>query len=92
MDIGQDQCLCWPTFLEPGGPLHDPCVTAWLLRPELFAGRAANVAVELQGSHSYGQTVGDFFGVTGRTPNATVLEKLNADGFFDLLWERLAAL
>ncbi len=77
---------------EPGGPLHDPCVIVWLLRPELFGTRPAHVAVEIQGSHSYGQTVGDFFGTTGRAPNATVLQKLDAPGFFDLLWERLAAL
>ena len=77
---------------EPGGPLHDPCVIAYLLRPDLFAGRPAQVAVELQGAHSYGQTVGDFFGTTGRPPNATVLNRLDAPGFFDLLWGRLAAL
>jgi purine nucleosidase len=77
---------------EPGGPLHDPCVIAWLLRPSLFQGRPAHVTVELQGSHSYGQTVGDFFGITGKPPNATVLHRLDAPGFFDLLWERLAAL
>ena len=23
-----------------GGPLHDPCVIAWLLKPELFSGPA----------------------------------------------------
>lgn len=77
---------------EPGGPLHDPCVIAWLLRPDLFGGRPAHVAVELQGSHSYGQTVGDFFGTTGKPPNATVLGRLDAPGFFDLLWDRLASL
>ena len=29
-----------------GGPLHDPCVIAWLLKPELFGGRMCNVAIE----------------------------------------------
>ncbi|WP_137179770.1 nucleoside hydrolase [Roseomonas sp. AR75] len=77
---------------EPGGPLHDPCVIAYLLRPDLFGGRPAHVAIELQGSLSYGQTVGDFHGVTGKAPNATVLQQLDAPGFFDLLWGRLAAL
>lgn len=77
---------------EPGGPLHDPTVIGFLLRPEIFTGRPAHVAVELQGSHSYGQTVGDFFGTTGRAPNALVVERLDAAAFFDLLWDRLAAL
>jgi purine nucleosidase len=77
---------------EPGGPLHDPCVIAYLLRPELFGGRAANVSVELAGGLTYGQTVGDFFGTTDRPVNATVLRTLDAPGFFALLWDRLAAL
>ncbi|MHA1189514.1 MAG: nucleoside hydrolase, partial [Alphaproteobacteria bacterium] len=29
-----------------GGPLHDPCVIAYLLAPDLFSGRTVNVAVE----------------------------------------------
>lgn len=77
---------------EPGGPLHDPTVIAYLLRPALFGTRPAHVSVELQGGLSYGQTVGDFHGLTGRAPNATVLWRLDAPAFFDLLWERLGAL
>jgi purine nucleosidase len=76
---------------EPGGPLHDPCVIAWLLQPGLFAGRAANVQVEFTPGLCYGQTVGDFFGATERPRNATVLWTLDAPGFFDLLWSRLAS-
>lgn len=75
----------------PGGPLHDPTVIAYLLRPELFGGRAAHVTVELQGAASFGQTVGHFFGTNGQPTNATVLNRLDAPGFFALLWERLAA-
>jgi purine nucleosidase len=75
---------------EPGGPLHDPTVIAYLLRPELFGGRPAHVAVELAGQHSFGQTVGDFFNTTGKPHNATVLNRLDAPGFFELLWDRLA--
>ena len=77
---------------EPGGPLHDPCVIGYLLQSDLFGGRPAHVSVELQGSLTYGQTVGDFFGTTGKPHNATVLQKLDAPGFFDLLWTRLAGL
>jgi len=77
---------------QAGGPLHDPCVIAWLLRPELFGTRVANVEVELSPGLSYGQTVADFWKVTDRPPNATVLWTLDAEGFFDLLWERIARL
>ncbi|MCC7428097.1 MAG: nucleoside hydrolase [Alphaproteobacteria bacterium] len=77
---------------EPGGPLHDPTVIGWVLRPDLFNSRPAHVGVELAGTRSYGQTVGDFFALTGRPPNAEVLARLDAEGFFALLWQRLAAL
>jgi purine nucleosidase len=77
---------------EPGGPLHDPCVIAYLLNPGLFGGRPANVSIELAGGLTYGQTVGDFFRTTDRPVNATVLRTLDAPGFFALLWDRLAAL
>lgn len=76
----------------PGGPLHDPCVIAFLLRPSLFGTRRANVQVELTPGLCYGQTVADFWRVTDREPNATVLWTLDADGFFDLLWRRIASL
>lgn len=73
-----------------GGPLHDPCVIARLLRPGLFAGRAVNVAVETASPLTLGMTVADWFGVTGRPVNATWLNRADADGVFDLLSERLA--
>ena len=73
-----------------GGPLHDPCVIAHLLRPGLFTGRAINVTVETAGPLTLGMTVADWFGVTGRPANAMWLNQADADGFFDLLFERLA--
>ena len=72
------------------GVMHDPCVIAYLLRPDLFTARVANVEIELSPGLSYGQTVADFWQVTDRKPNATVLTGLDAPGFFDLLWERLS--
>ena len=77
---------------EEGAPLHDPCTIAWLLRPDLFASRPVNVTVETQSDLTLGMTVMDWWGVTGRAPNATVLHEIDADGFFDLLTERLATL
>lgn len=75
-----------------GAPLHDPCVTAWLIRPELFSGRHINVEIETGSELTMGMTVADWWGVTDRAPNATFMGDVDADGFFALLTERLARL
>ena len=75
-----------------GGPLHDPCVIAWLLKPELFNGREVNVAIECESDLTMGATVIDWWKVTTRPPNATVIRSLDSDGFFALLTERIARL
>ncbi len=75
-----------------GGPLHDPCVMAWLLKPELFKSRDVNVEIECESDLTLGMTVIDWWGVSGRKPNATVCRGVDADGFFGLLTERLARL
>ena len=75
-----------------GGPLHDPCVIAYLLRPELFTGRHCNVEVEISSELTMGMTVVDWWGVTDRSKNAMVMRDIDADGFFTLLTDRLARL
>ena len=75
-----------------GAPLHDPCVTAYLIRPDLFIGRHINVEIETQSELTMGMTVADWWRVTDRTPNATFMGDIDADGFFALLTERLARL
>ncbi len=75
-----------------GGALHDPCVIAWLLRPELFSGREVNLRVECASPLVRGMTVADWWGVTGRPKSALVLTEIDDDGFFALLEERLARL
>ncbi|MCV3271912.1 nucleoside hydrolase [Roseobacter sinensis] len=75
-----------------GAPLHDPCVTAYLIRPELFSGRQINVEIETQSELTMGMTVADWWGVTDRPPNALFIQDIDADGFFGLLTERLARL
>ena len=75
-----------------GAPLHDPNVIAWLLRPELYAGRHINVAVETSSALTLGMTVADYWRVTKREPNVNYLRDVDAVGFFDLLTERLARL
>ena len=79
-------------YAAPGAPLHDPCTIAWLLRPELFAGKSCHVAVETEGRLCAGRTVVDWWPRTPKPANAFVVDRLDADGFFDLLTERLARL
>jgi purine nucleosidase len=75
-----------------GAPLHDPCVTAYLIKPEFFTGRHINVEIETSSDLTLGMTVADWWRVSGREPNATFMGDIDADGFFDLLTERLARL
>ncbi|MDQ2803407.1 MAG: nucleoside hydrolase, partial [Pseudomonadota bacterium] len=74
-----------------GAPLHDPCVIAWLIRPDLFALRPAHASVDLGPGASRGRTNIDRFCPPERA-NVAVLETLDADRFFGLLAERLARL
>ena len=75
-----------------GAPLHDPCVTAYLIAPDLFTGRHINVEIETTSELTMGMTVADWWRVTDRAPNATFMGDIDADGFFDLLTQRLARL
>lgn len=75
-----------------GGPLHDPCVIAWLLAPEIFAGRLVNVEIETESALTLGQTVTDWWGVTDRPRTVRFLREIDADAFFALLTERLGRL
>jgi inosine-uridine nucleoside N-ribohydrolase len=76
---------------RPDLPVYAGCARP-LLRPGLFTGQRINVAVETGSPLTLGMTVADRYGVTGRAPNAMWLDRADADGFFDLLFERLARL
>ena len=91
----------WTDFFErfdmakygsEGAPLHDPCVIAYLLQPDLFTGRHVNVEIETQGALTLGMTVADWWRVTGREANAMFLGGIDAEGFYRLLTARLARL
>jgi purine nucleosidase len=75
-----------------GAPLHDPCVIAYLIKPDLFEGRHINVTIETASELTMGMTVADYWGVTGRARNVTYLRSGLAEGFYQLLTERLARL
>ncbi len=91
----------WTDFFErfdrakygsEGAPLHDPCVIAWLLRPDLFEGRFINVEIETRSELTMGMTVADWWRVTPREANALFLREVDAEGFYSLLTERLSRL
>jgi purine nucleosidase len=73
-----------------GAPLHDPCTIAWLLAPELFDGKFCNLSVETRSELTMGHTAIDFWHVTDRPHNVNWVYSVDADGFYDLLTERLA--
>lgn len=73
-------------------PLHDPCVIAYLLRPDLFTGRPMRLAIETEGTLCLGRTVANGYPTPTAPANATVLETANADGIYALLTERLGKL
>ncbi len=73
-----------------GGPLHDPNVIAYLLKPELYSGRHINVEIETQSALTLGMTVADYWRVTEKPRNAVWVTDVDADGFFDLILKRFA--
>ena len=73
-------------------PIHDPCTIAWLLRPELFRAEPVPVAVETAGTHTLGATVVDWWGVTGKPPNAHWVTEVDGGAVLDLLIEGIGRL
>jgi purine nucleosidase len=76
-------------YSSQGTPLHDPCTVAYLLQPELFKTKLCNVSVETESELSIGHTAVDFWHVTDRPLNVNWAYDVDADGFYELLTERL---
>ncbi len=74
-------------FGFPAPAVHDPCAVAWLLDPGIVSTSRMNVTVDTRSELSYGRTVCDVYGTTGRPANAEVGVDLDADRF----WERMIA-
>ena len=77
---------------QPPMAMHDPCVIAYLLAPELCRCREAHVSVETGSALTMGMTVVERRNRGDRAPNARFIEAIDADGFFRLLAERIARL
>ncbi|NEQ54568.1 MAG: nucleoside hydrolase [Leptolyngbya sp. SIO3F4] len=74
----------------PGAPLHDPCVIAYLLRPELFTFRPSYTAIDTTSPDNLGRTVIDWWGRTGQPANTHVAESVDSKGIYTLLIEAFA--
>ncbi len=75
-----------------GPALHDPCVIAYLLRPDLFKLEYLHVDVDCALTPSFGRTVVDVYQVTKHQANTHVALEVDADAYFALIAERLAQL
>jgi len=77
-------------YSSQGTPLHDPCTVAYLLQPDLFKTKLCNVSVETESELTIGHTAVDFWHVTDKPRNVNWAFDVDADGFYDLLTDRLA--
>jgi purine nucleosidase len=75
-----------------GHALHDPCVIAWLLWPELFSGRDCHVEIETCGASTLGRSTIDWWDSLGRPANAHVIDRIDAGGLFERLTASLVRL
>src|SRR3954452_22891711 len=75
-----------------GSPIHDAVAVAQVARPELLELRELNVEIDCESTLCRGRTVVDVWRRSGREPNTNVAVGIHADGFVELLLERLAAL
>jgi purine nucleosidase len=80
------------TYGWDGAPIHDAVALAQAFRPDLVRTQHLNVEVETESELCRGRTVVDLWRRTDRPPNADVGVEIDADGFFELLLERIAAL
>jgi purine nucleosidase len=76
----------------PGGPVHDASVIAWLIKPELFSGRQVNLVIDNREGVTHGQTIADWYDTLAQNKNVFWVENGDAQGFFDLLTQRLGLL
>jgi len=75
-----------------GHPMHDPCVIAWLLWPELFDGRDCHVTVETGDGPLRGRTTIDWNGRLKRPANAHVIGTVQALELFERMTALIATL
>ena len=75
-----------------GSPIHDAVAVAHVLRPDLVETKRLNVEIDVESELCRGRTVVDLWRRTEREPNAHVGVDIDANGFLDLLVERINSL
>ena len=80
------------TYGAEGAPIHDAVAVAQVLRPGIVETLRRHVDVDCESRLCRGRTVVDLWHRTGEEPNADVGVSIDADGFLELLCERIASL
>ena len=80
------------TYGWEGSPIHDAVAAAHVIRPDLLEVVERYVAIETESELTRGRTVVDLYRRTSAEPNAKVAVGIDAEGFLDLLEERLGSL
>jgi purine nucleosidase len=75
-----------------GHPMHDPCVIAYLLWPDLFTGRDCHVDIETAAGPLRGRTTIDWNNRLKNGNNAFVVDKVDATTLFSRMTKALARL
>ena len=74
-----------------GSPIHDAVAVAHVVRNDLLTTEQLNTEIDVESDLCRGRSVVDIWRRTDRTPNSHVAVDIDADGFLDLLIERLNA-
>ncbi len=80
------------TYGMEAAPVHDAVAVAQVLRPGIVETLRRHVDVDCDSRLCRGRTVVDLWQRTGEEPNCDVGVGVDADGFLELLCERIAAL
>jgi purine nucleosidase len=79
-------------FPTEARPIHDACVTGYLLAPEIYEQKSCHVTIEIGSPETIGMTVVDWWDVTKRRKNCNVLRRIDPQPFFKLMLERIGSL
>jgi inosine-uridine nucleoside N-ribohydrolase len=75
-----------------GSPIHDAVAVAHVIRGDLLKTEYLNTEIEVESELCRGRTVVDIWRRSGREPNSNVAVDIDADGFLELLVERINSL
>lgn len=76
-------------FNFSGAPLHDPLAVAYVIDKSILTTKFLNVEIETKGELTSGQTVVDYYGVTGKKPNVNVALDLDLEKFKKFIFDAI---